>query len=279
MDHEAWADAQKTVSVDTALHRFEVAYRDVGTGGPVTLFLHGIPTWGYLYRDAVDAVEHAVVADLPGYGYTRHASGTGFDRSVRAQTDYVRGFLAQLGVDSAQVVAHDIGGAVALRLAITTDLVDRLVLSQATCYDSFPVDFIMDYGSPARARNMTYRDVERELTELFRGGLRDPETAADFVEGMVAPFLDPAVDPDRLSRNAVATDTNHTLELVPYHDEVTAPTLLLWGTPGSGQHAGYARRLAADLPDARTEFVSGAGHWLMRDRPTPYVEGLAAFLD
>ncbi|MFB6311659.1 MAG: alpha/beta fold hydrolase [Salinirussus sp.] len=280
MDSETWREAQATVEVDVDRHTFDVAYHESGAGDTVTVFLHGIPTWGFLWREVIDAVGHAVVPDLPGHGYTRHRSEGGFDRSVKAQTEYLEAILDKLGLGTVQLVAHDIGGAVALRLAIESDRVDRLVLSNATCYDSWPVPFILEYGAASRARAMTYQDVQRELRELFTNGVSTPDRATDtFVDGMIAPYIAPDVPPTRLSRNAVATDTNHTLELAPRHDEIDAETLLLWGYPGSGQHAGYARRLATDIPDADTEFIGDTHHWVVQEQPAAYADGLASFLE
>lgn len=191
MDAQSWRSEQRTRRVTTDRHEFEVAYREVGSGDPVTVFLHGIPTWSYLYRDACEGVDHALLPDLPGYGYTRHLGAGGYDRSVAAQADYVEAFLEALGLESIHLVAHDIGGGVALRLALQTDVVDRLVLSNATTYDSWPIEAIAELGLPNRARNMTYKELERTLRTLFSNGMYNEKRVTDaFVDGMIEPFLD-----------------------------------------------------------------------------------------
>jgi pimeloyl-ACP methyl ester carboxylesterase len=278
MDHDEWQDGQETVRVAAGDHAFDVAYREFGDPDErPTLFLHGIPTWGFLFREVVEAAPHAVVPDLPGYGYTRHRGPGGYDRSVRAQEAYVSAFLDALGYDSVGVVGHDIGGSTALRLAVRSDRVDRLVLSNAGTFDSWPYAPVAEWGFPDRARTATYAEVAEWLRDTFAGGLYDGARATDeFLDGMVAPFMErPVTD---LSRNAVALNTNHTLELVGRHDEVEAPTLLLWGRPGSGQHVGYADRLAEAVPDVERRYVDGSGHWVLQDRPDAYRAELAAFL-
>ncbi|MCO8267154.1 alpha/beta hydrolase [Haloferax sp. AB510] len=278
MDHEEWRAGQESVTIQTDYHEFDVAYYVDGSGTTPTVFLHGIPTWGFLFRDVFDAAQHAIVPDLPGYGYTLHNQPGGYDRSVRAEAEYLLAFLDELGYDSVQLVGHDIGGSVALRLATLTDCVSRLVLSNAPIFDTWPIEAIATLGLPKKGKNMTYKDVDSTLRSLFTGGLYNQDRATEtFLDGMVAPFLER--DVSDLSRNAVSTNTNHTLELVPHHSKITAPTLLLWGVPGSGQHIGYADQFAESVETAEKRYLSDSYHWVMQERPEAYREALVAFLD
>lgn len=279
MNHHDWRSQQQSVRVSSDRHEFDAAYYERGNGEPVTVLLHGIPTWSFLYRDVIEELNHVVVPDMPGYGYTRHLGPGGYDRSIRAQEAFLEAFLEALDVDSADVVGHDTGGAVALRLAVHTDLVDRLVLSNATTHDAWPIEYMHSLGEPAAARNWTYRDVEETLRSMFAEGTYDPDRATEtFVDGLTAPFLDPERPVTDLARNASALNTNHTLELVGRLDRITAPTLLLWGVPGSAQHVGYAERLADEIDDVERRYLEDAYHWVMQDRPDGYRDGLKAFL-
>lgn len=280
MDHPEWQNRQDTIEIGVDGRRFECAYIDAGSGQPVTLFLHGIPTWSFLYRDVIESVEHALVPDLPGYGFTEPVTAGGYDRSVRVMEHAARSLLDALDIESAQVVGHDLGGSAALRLAVHTEMVERLVLSNAGCYDSWPVEFIHEQGLPATARDWTREDVEEKLSYVFSTGTYDEERATDtFVDGMLAPFLDPDTPVTRLARNAVATNTNHTTSLTPYLDEITAPTLLLWGADDVLQPTRWADRLAEDIPTAQPEYLDGAYHWVMQDRPAAYAEAIEEFLE
>ena len=280
MNHEEWREHQEMVRVDVDGHTFDLAYAAFGGGEPVTLFLHGIPTWGFLFRAAQEGVGHAVVPDLPGYGYTEHRGEGGYDRSVRVMEAAAEALLDALGQETVQVVGHDLGGGAALRLAVHTDRVQRLVLSNAACYDSWPVEFIHGLGLPGPAREWTREDVAEKLEFAVGGGVYgDRADNRTFVEGMKAPFLDPAHDPTRLSRNAVATNTNHTASLTPHLDAVEAPTLLLWGGEDVLQGTEWADRLAEDLPDAQRRYLDEAYHWVMQDRPAAYRAALEDFLE
>lgn len=64
-----------TVTVDG--HDIEIAYRDDSEGDPV-VFLHGIPTWSFLWRDIAPAIAddyRTIVPDLIGYGESAKHDG------------------------------------------------------------------------------------------------------------------------------------------------------------------------------------------------------------
>ncbi len=94
-----------------------VSYIDEGAGEPVIL-IHGIPTWGYLWHKLIPVLseQNRVIApDLIGFGYSDKSDN--FDRSIARQAELLDAWMENLGIESANIVAHDIGGGAALRLA------------------------------------------------------------------------------------------------------------------------------------------------------------------
>ncbi|WP_126661849.1 alpha/beta fold hydrolase [Haloterrigena salifodinae] len=283
VDHETWGDEQATTTVTVDGHDLEVAYHEDGpdTGAddgddePPVVFVHGIPTWSFLWRDIVPAVaekRRTIAPDLVGYGNS--AMRDGFDRSIRAQEVMLEGLLEDLDVDQVVLVAHDIGGGVALRFAAhNPDTVERLVLSNAVCYDSWPVEFVSNLGLPSTA-DLEREELEARLESAFVDGTYG-EADPEFVAGMKAPWL---TDEGRVSlvRDAVATNTNHTTEID--YGAIEAETLLLWGEDDVMQPYDYAERLAEDLDDAALAPLSDAYHWVPEDRPDAYADHLIDFL-
>ncbi|MGQ3410949.1 alpha/beta fold hydrolase [Natrinema sp. LN54] len=278
VDHDAWSDQQSSTTVSVDGHDLEVAYHEDGpdeSAAPPVVFLHGIPTWSFLWRDIVPAVaedRRTIAPDLVGYGNS--AMGDGFDRSIRAQEAMLEALLDDLGVEEIALVAHDIGGGVALRFAAhSPERVEQLVLSNAVCYDSWPVEFVSDLGLPSTA-DLDREDLEEQLDSAFVEGAYG-EADPEFVAGMKAPWL---TDEGHLSlvRDAVATNTNHTTELD--YGAITAETLLLWGEDDVMQPYAYAERLAEDIADAELDPLSDAYHWVPEDRSDAYADRLREFL-
>ncbi|EMA47258.1 alpha/beta fold hydrolase [Halococcus saccharolyticus] len=291
MNHDEWAGGQATTTVTVDGHDLSVAYRDDGPGDsgsddsersgstngadePPVVFLHGIPTWSFLWRDIAPTIaedRRVIVPDLLGYGNSTMADG--FDRSIRAQEAMLAALLEELGIETVSIVSHDIGGGVALRYAANhPDTVAKLVCSNAVCYDSWPVEFITDFGLPETTER-PIDDIEDEVSSAFTlGAYGDPDP--EFVEGLTAPWLSEE-GRTSLSRCAVATNTNHTTEID--YGAITADFLGLWGAGDDFQQIEYGERLADDL-DGEVVELDEAYHWVMADRTEAYVAELREFL-
>ncbi|MDZ7702804.1 MAG: alpha/beta hydrolase [Halobacteriales archaeon] len=277
MHHAEWSTDQAETTVEVDDHELSVAYHHSGEGPPVVL-LHGIPTWSYLWREVVPALaedHRVVVPDLLGYGNS--AMHDGFDRSIRAQEEMVSALLEVFGIDTAALVGHDIGGSVAMRLAWhEPDRIERLVVSNAPCFDSWPVEFVNGLGEPGAVSGLSDETFEETFAEVFSGGLYGDDPHDEFVEGMLAPWDSPA-GRTSLERCAVATNTNHTTEID--YEAITADTLLLWGAADVLQPVDYAERLAAALGGSTTLVgLEEAYHWVVEDRPEAYARELRSFL-
>jgi haloalkane dehalogenase len=272
--HEEWSEAQQSTTVTVDGHDLEVAYRDEGPDdGDPLVFLHGIPTWSFLWRHVAPAFEddyRVVVPDMLGYGNSD--AHDGFDRSIRAQEAMLGELLDDLGLGDVTLVAHDIGGGVALRFAAHTDRVERLVASNIVCYDSWPVEFISNLGLPATAE-LDDEEFEAKLDFAFaEGAYGDADPA--FVEGMKEPWLREG-GKRAISRAAVATNTNHTTE-IPYGD-IDAELLCLWAEDDVMQPIEYGERLADDLGGELSRLPK-AFHWVVEDVPEAYRDELRSFL-
>ncbi|MFC6938360.1 alpha/beta fold hydrolase [Salinirubellus sp. GCM10025818] len=273
-DHEAWSAAQEETEVRVDGHDLTMAYRDEGSGHPV-IFLHGIPTWSFLWRRVAPAFEdeyRTIVPDMLGYGNSDRRDS--FDRSIRAQEDALQALIDDLDLGVVSLVAHDIGGGVALRYsAHHPDRVETLVLSNAVCYDSWPVQFVTDLGLPDTAE-MDPEEFEGQLDASFVRGLYGDDVDPEWVEGIKEPWL--REDGRRaLSRAAVATNTNHTTEID--YDVVDSRTYCVWGADDVMQPIEYGERLAEDL-DGEVVALDDAYHWVVEDRPAAYREALAEAL-
>lgn len=271
-----WTAAQETATVTVDGHELDVAYYDEGAGDPV-VFLHGIPTNSYLWRDVIPPIaaeRRVVVPDMIGYGNSSMFDG--FDRSIRAQEETITELLSTLDVGNPSLVGHDLGGGVFLRYAAHhPDAVDELVLSNAIAYDSWPIQLITDLGLPETARETGVEELQAMLDDLFRDTLYGTEHSEAFLDGMTTPWNSEA-GVTSLVRNAISTNTNHTTEIDP--KRIEARTLLLWGADDQFQSIEWAERLHEDIETAELIGLDDANHWVMEDRPDTYRDELADFL-
>lgn len=273
--YEEWTAAQESATVTVDDHDLEMAYRDEGDGDPV-IFLHGIPTNSYLFRaqfDEVASERRAIAPDMVGYGNS--AMDDGFDRSIRAQEQAIRSLVDELEFDTIDFVGHDLGGGVGLRYAARSpDAIDRLVLSNSVAYDSWPIETITDLGLPETAQETSVEELQEMLDGLFRDTLLGDDHDEAFLEGMKTPWASEA-GVTSVVRNASATNTSHTTEVDPR--EVTADTLLLWGTNDEFQPVKWAEQLEEDIDSCELVGLEG-NHWIPEDQTAAFTEHLTDFL-
>jgi pimeloyl-ACP methyl ester carboxylesterase len=107
----------KTMFVN--VHGANIHFSDTGKGAP-TLFLHGIPDSGTVWKDVtriVSASYRCVVPDLPGFGQS--AIPSGFQVSLEGMAKFVDAFLTAVGIsEPVNLVVHDIGGPYGLAWAV-----------------------------------------------------------------------------------------------------------------------------------------------------------------
>jgi haloalkane dehalogenase len=108
-----------------------LAHLDEGDGTPVW-FMHGNPTWSFLWRKVFPSVRDAgfrcIVPDLPGFGRSDKPTDLdwySYDRHVRAMSTLAE----ELDLRDATIVVHDWGSPIGLRLAVEhPDRFSRLVM-------------------------------------------------------------------------------------------------------------------------------------------------------
>lgn len=108
-----------------------LAHLDEGDGPPV-LFMHGEPTWSFLWRHVIPPVRDAgfrcLAPDLPGFGRSDKPIDIDWYTYDR-HTDAIAALLVALDLRDATVVVHDWGGPIGLRLAAEhPDRIARMVI-------------------------------------------------------------------------------------------------------------------------------------------------------
>ncbi len=271
-----WRDLQAKQKAIEIGDRF-VSYIDEGAGEPVVL-IHGIPTWGYLWHKLIPVLskQNRVLApDLAGFGYSDKRDN--FNRAIDKQAELIDVWMNEIGVEAAHIVAHDIGGGVALRLAtMFPKRVKKLCVMNGVSYDSWAIEAMIQLGHPSAYKIASASTTGATLRQMLKQGFsKTPED--EILDGIFAPYTT-EVGKLSLIRNATALNTNLTTEITHLLPQIEAETLILWGVDDKFQLLKYGERLADDIPNARLVKIENAGHFVMIDQPEIVAAHVSDFL-
>ncbi|MFB4304594.1 alpha/beta fold hydrolase [Actinomadura sp. GTD37] len=253
-----------------------VRWAVMGSGDPIVL-VHGTPYSSYLWRDIAPGLaltRTVFVFDHLGFGRSDRREGQ--DLSLAAHARNFSRLLDHWELPRPSVVAHDIGGAVALR---------ALLLEGADFRDLT----LFDAVSGGRWERGLFQlilqqaDVLRQLPgyaheALVASHLRHA-THAGFRPGVLDAYLAPWLGAEGQAafyrqysqiREADTAEYEHLL------DGITLPVRLAWGREDRILPPPYAEWLHGKIPHAELHWIEGAGHLLQEDAPAQLMAHLTA---
>lgn len=250
-----------------------------GAGEPVVL-LHGFPTSGHLWGEVVRHLpggHRIIVVDLLGYGRSDPPGSARVD--VRGHADRTATLLEVLGINFACVVGHDIGGAVALTLAVRhADRVSRLGLVSAAAFDAWPTREV----KVARATLPLTRHlpaawiVSAMRADLLRG-YGNAAQGVHSVERYIRPFAD--VDGRAaLFQHLLQLDARDTVALTPRLKGIVQPTAIVWGRNDPFLPVEVGERLHAAIPGSTLDIVDDGHHFIPEEAPQAVARAITALL-
>jgi haloalkane dehalogenase len=259
-----------------------LAHIDEGEGPPV-VFVHGEPTWSFLWRKVIapvrDAGYRCIAPDLAGFGRSDKPTDIGW-YSYDRHTELTATLLEDLDVRDATIVVHDWGGPIGLRLAVEhAERIDRLV--------------ILDTGLFTGHQRMTdawtaFRDfVERTedlpIGMLVRGACKtDP--GDDVIAAYDAPYPDAASKagarafPLLIPRSPDAPGAAAGQRVQDALAADRRPRLILWADSDPVLPFSVGERFAQAISGPPPRPIENASHFLQEDQGPLIGELIAEWL-
>jgi pimeloyl-ACP methyl ester carboxylesterase len=256
-----------------------IAWDRLGDGPPVVM-VHGTPWSSWTWRRVAARLAErfsVYVFDLLGFGASDQRRGQ--DVSLAGHGARLAALLEFWGLDRPAVIAHDIGGATALRAhllhhrgAAALALVDVVALAP--------------WGSPfyrlVRDHNTVFEQLPAAIHEgvlrAYVGTAQPRPLDRDVEDALIAPWLGPAGQ-SAFYRQIAQGDQRHTDDIEPLFDQITAPTLVIWGEADPWIPAARGAELSQRIPAARLALLPTAGHLVQEDQPDELTRLLGEHLD
>ncbi len=253
---------------------------------PVLLFLHGNPTWSFLWRRSIRALSErfrCVALDHIGCGLSDKPED--FPYLLARHAENVERIALALDLTDITLVAHDWGGAIGMGFARRQpDRIARLVLSNTAAFrsKSMPLRIaacrvplfgrLAVRGMNAFARAATFMAVERPLPPAVKRGFLLPY---DSWANRIATHAFVEDIPMRASHPSWDELVHIESSLAQFRDR---PTALLWGERDWCFTPAYREAWSAHLPQAEERRFETAGHYVTEDAGDDYVAALTDFL-
>ncbi len=254
-----------------------------GHGGAPIILLHGFGTCTFLWRHVAPALAEsghtAYALDLFGHGESDRTPDADF--GIAAQAEYLDAAMTALRLARATIVGVDLGGDVALRLAVTRpDRVAKLVLINVPAFDELPArDIGVLQRSTARFAFKVTRGVlgaASLLEAVLEGSVAKPEHMPD---RLLARYLAPFAGRDGVSHLLTLGASIRRAEIDDLDlSEIRARTLIIRGEQDQWVGRDIASRLAAAIPNSSLKKVPGVGRLIPEENPEILTDLLLEFV-
>lgn len=271
----AWLDpaeypfgGRRFATADGMMH-----YLDEGTGNPV-LFVHGTPTWSFLYRRLISRLSgthRAIAVDHLGFGLSEKPASAPYE--PRHHSARLTSLLDELDLRNLTMVVHDFGGPIGLAAAMARpERIERLVLFNTWMWP------LSDDGNIVRGARLTsgatgrllYRYLNFPVRVLMPGFFGNRQALTREVHRHYSrPLGSPA------EREAAWTFARSLLgasdwyaQLWEQRDALRAkPMTLIWGMKDPGFGPRYLQRWRSEFPHAEVHELPESGHFVPEEEP------------
>jgi haloalkane dehalogenase len=247
-----------------------LAHIDEGEGAPV-LFMHGEPTWSFLWRKVIPPVREAgfrcIAPDLAGFGRSDKPTDIDFytyDRHV----ELAGVLLEELDLNGATIVVHDWGGPIGLRLAVEQrERIDRIVILDTGLFTGHQ----KMSDAWIAFRDFVARTEDLPVGMLVRGACKtDP--GDEVIAAYDAPYPDAASKagarafPLMIPRSPDATGAAAGQRVLEALKGDERPTLMLWADSDPVLPLSTGERFAEALGQPAPRTIPDASHFLQEDQ-------------
>jgi cis-3-alkyl-4-acyloxetan-2-one decarboxylase len=264
-------------------------YVDEGPAdAPPLLFVHGNPTWSYLWRRPIaelSAKGHRCVAfDHMGFGRSdkpRQLSAYSLERHV----GNALALVDALDLSGVTLVAHDWGGPIGLgALLQRADRLRRVVLMNTWAWElpSFLPPFLREFRTEGLGEILALGG--NLFVESIPGGMHRRDTDPVMMEAYRAPFPDYWSRAGTLAfqREIPLTERDRSAPLMAsIHEQladVSAPVKLVWGMRDPVFQPVFLEQWCELFPNAETVELADASHFLVEDSPDAVTGAIEDFL-
>ncbi len=280
--------------LDTTLYPFNNKYIQLNAGkmhyidegnGEIILFVHGTPTWSFLYRDYIASLSkkyRCIAIDHIGFGLSEKPID--FDGKPESHSKNLTEFIKKNELQNITLVVHDFGGPIGLGSAIeNNERIKRVVLFNSWLWETKDnssaqkVDKILH----SRLGEFMYLRMNFSPKVLLKKGVYDKnKLTKNAHQHYIKPF------PNKVSRlsllnigKSLVGSSNWYQKQWKQLDKLESkPWLILWGTKDEFITTEYLEKWKNRLPNAQVKEFD-CGHFVQEEKTQETIQAIDVFMN
>ncbi len=279
--------------VDTIQYPFESKFLQLRAGnmhyveegkGDLILFVHGTPTWSFLYRDFIKVLskDHRCIAiDHLGFGLSEKPDSVSGTPEWHAQN--LSEFIKKLDLQDITLVVHDFGGPIGLAAGIeNSERIKRVALFNSWLWATAE-------GKQAQKIDKTinswlgkflYLNMNFSPKGLLKKGFADKKNLSKEVHNQyIKPFPNKSsrIPLLNLAKALVGSSSWYQNQWEKLEPLAEKEWLILWGTKDEFITIEYLKKWQERLPNAKTiEFE--CGHFVQEEKTAESIKAIDNFI-
>lgn len=258
-------------------------YIDEGKG-EVILFIHGTPTWSFLYRDFVKDLSkdyRCIAIDHIGFGLSEkpdNFSGTPQDHAKNLSE-----FMQKMNLKNVTLVVHDFGGPIGFGAALqNSNRIKNVVVFNTWLWATEGDPFAMEIDKIVNSKEgeAAYIDLNYSPTVLLKQAFSNPDNLSEEVhQHYINPF------PTKQSRYALLNIGKAFVGSSDWYQKQwdnldkleNKNWLFIWGTKDPFLNTGYLTKWTTRLPNA-TVLKYDCGHFVQEENTKEAIAAIRSFM-
>jgi pimeloyl-ACP methyl ester carboxylesterase len=279
--------------VDTVLYPFESKYLQLKEGnmhyvdegkGDVILFVHGTPTWSFLYREFIKELSgnyRCIAIDHLGFGLSENPDS--FPGTPELHAKNLSEFIRKLELQDITLVVHDFGGPIGLAAGIDNpERINRIVLFNTWLWatkdekDARKIDKTINSG----LGKFLYLNMNFSPKVLLKKGFSNKTNLPKNVHlQYIIPFPDKASRQPllRIAKALVGSSDWYRDQWQQMDKLAGKKWLILWGTEDKFITTGYLDKWKQRLPGAKINTFD-CGHFVQEEKTVESIAAISLFM-
>jgi pimeloyl-ACP methyl ester carboxylesterase len=279
--------------VDTSIYPFESKFIRLETGnmhyvdegqGDVILFVHGTPTWSFLYRDFIKELSsnyRCIAIDNLGFGLSE--SPGSFSGTPQEHAKNLDEFITKLQLQNVTLVIHDFGGPIGLSAGIkNSERVNKIVMFNTWLWATKDEKSAQKIDKTINSwlGRFLYLTMNFSPRILLKNGFSNKKNLTKSIhQHYINPFPDknsrlPLLN---LAKALVGSSDWYQSQWQQLDKLANKEWLILWGIEDEFINTDYLNKWMERLPNARINKFE-CGHFVQEEKTEESITAIANFM-